>query len=51
MIDTTFDPLSPPAARVDWMLDVSVERVLGDPLDLLGWARPIGGDSPGQAAS
>ena len=31
MIDTTIEPPSPPAAHVDWMWDVSVERVLDDP--------------------
>lgn len=38
MIDTTIDPPSPPAGRVDWMWDVSVERVLDSPPDPLGWA-------------
>lgn len=38
MIDTTIGPPSPPAARVDWMWDVSVESVLDDPPDLFGWA-------------
>jgi hypothetical protein len=37
MIDTMIDSPSP-AARADWMWDVSVERVLDDPPDLLGWA-------------
>lgn len=30
---------NPPAVRVDWMWDVSVERVLADAPDLFGWAR------------
>lgn len=38
MIGLTIDPPSPPTARVDWMWDAIVERVLDDPPDLLGWA-------------
>ena len=44
MIDTTIDPPSPPAGRVDWMWDVSVERILDSPPDLLGLGQP----SPGR---
>ena len=45
MVDTTINPPCPPAARVDWMWDVSVERVLDDPPDLLGWAADDGDPS------
>lgn len=31
-------PPSETAARVDWMWNTQVERVLGDPPDLLSWA-------------